>query len=228
MKQTKVFLVITVLVLLINICGAAEIKGRVVNFALERVNNAIITINTVPQQRVITDNGEYLIEVPTGNYTLTAKELKDGLVVAETSIDIAVVDQGSYRLDIILFPNVTEGQISFTDVNSTNIIGETNKNSNHSIYYIGAFIMLALLIVLIGIYFYLHKKEPQPKHIKDELKEKAMQIISEKKRIMQKELRQILFVSEPEISMLLSELEAEGKIRKIKKGRSNLIVFNRN
>lgn len=46
-------------------------------------------------------------------------------------------------------------------------------------------------------------------------------------RATQKELRKHLPLSEAKISLVLTELESAGKIRKIKKGRGNIIILNK-
>ncbi|GIU69679.1 MAG: hypothetical protein KatS3mg002_0915 [Candidatus Woesearchaeota archaeon] len=57
------------------------------------------------------------------------------------------------------------------------------------------------------------------------LESKLMNIIKEHSRITQKEIRKMLPYSEAKISLLITQLESEGKIKKIKKGRGNIIVY---
>ncbi len=59
----------------------------------------------------------------------------------------------------------------------------------------------------------------------DELKQRVYAIIIEEKRIRQKDLRKKFPYSEAKISLILSELQEEGKIRKIKKGRGNIVLL---
>ena len=50
-------------------------------------------------------------------------------------------------------------------------------------------------------------------------------IIKKEKRITQKELRKNSSLSEAKISLIITQLEKENKIQKIKKGRINIIIF---
>ena len=59
----------------------------------------------------------------------------------------------------------------------------------------------------------------------DEYAHKALQLIKKEKRTTQKELRKEIPLSEAKISLIVTELEDKGKIRKIKKGRGNILIF---
>ena len=61
----------------------------------------------------------------------------------------------------------------------------------------------------------------------DEYSEKIFSLIKEHKRMTQKELRKEIPLSEAKISLVVTELEHEGKIKKIRKGRGNIIIFVR-
>ena len=52
-----------------------------------------------------------------------------------------------------------------------------------------------------------------------------LDIIKKQERITQKELRKSIPLSEGKISLIISDLEHNGKIRKIKKGRGNILIF---
>ncbi len=59
----------------------------------------------------------------------------------------------------------------------------------------------------------------------DPLKEKILRLLQEHdKRMSQKELRKQFPFSEAKMSLAITELENEGKIKKIKKGRSNILI----
>ncbi len=51
--------------------------------------------------------------------------------------------------------------------------------------------------------------------------------LGKEKRMLQKDLRRVLGWSETKLSLVLAELESEGAIKKIKKGRTNIIVLRR-
>ena len=53
---------------------------------------------------------------------------------------------------------------------------------------------------------------------------KMLCFIKKEKRTTQKELRKMFPFSEAKISLMISDLESQGKIRKIKRGRGNIII----
>jgi uncharacterized membrane protein len=53
----------------------------------------------------------------------------------------------------------------------------------------------------------------------------VLELIKKKKRLTQKEIRREVPMSEAKISLVLAELEDQGKIKKIRKGRGNIIVL---
>ncbi|MBS3149146.1 hypothetical protein J4455_00425 [Candidatus Woesearchaeota archaeon] len=44
----------------------------------------------------------------------------------------------------------------------------------------------------------------------------------------QKDIRKELKISEAKVSLILTQLESEGRIKKIKKGRGNIVILNKN
>lgn len=54
---------------------------------------------------------------------------------------------------------------------------------------------------------------------------RTIALIREHSRITQKELRKMLPYSEAKISLVVAQLESAGKIKKIKKGRGNILVY---
>jgi uncharacterized membrane protein len=59
----------------------------------------------------------------------------------------------------------------------------------------------------------------------DEYEFKVLTIIKKEKRTTQKDIRKAIPLSEAKISLILTDLESQGKIRKIKKGRGNVLIF---
>ena len=86
------------------------------------------------------------------------------------------------------------------------------------------------------------KKKKKEKRAKEEPEEKKEEIKEEKEtindlnqiikiikdeggRATQKEIRKKIPLSEAKISLMIAELEHEGKVKKIKKGRGNIIIL---
>ncbi|MDP2750920.1 MAG: winged helix-turn-helix transcriptional regulator [Nanoarchaeota archaeon] len=72
------------------------------------------------------------------------------------------------------------------------------------------------------------KEEQEAKHeIRVTDLEKILEILKKNDgRATQKEIRKEIPLSEAKISLMITDLEAKGKIRKIKKGRGNIIILN--
>ena len=60
----------------------------------------------------------------------------------------------------------------------------------------------------------------------DDDAEKVLNFIKQEKRTTQKDIRKEFPVSEAKISLILTELESKGKIKKIKKGKTNVVILN--
>jgi uncharacterized membrane protein len=52
----------------------------------------------------------------------------------------------------------------------------------------------------------------------------VLAFIRSHKRVTQKEIRKSFPMSEAKISLIITDLESQGKVRKIKKGRGNVII----
>ena len=79
------------------------------------------------------------------------------------------------------------------------------------------------------IYWFLYRKLNINKKItskEDKDTDKILLILKKHGgRATQKDIRKEIPLSEAKISLMIAELEADGKIRKIKKGRGNILVL---
>ena len=90
--------------------------------------------------------------------------------------------------------------------------------------------VLLIVIVAVAAYFLLGKKKDgeKPKVEKkkelDEEEKKVIEILKGSEGMRnQKELREILKCTDTKISLLISSLEAQGYVKRIKKGRENIV-----
>ena len=60
----------------------------------------------------------------------------------------------------------------------------------------------------------------------DDESNKVLDLIKREKRITQKEIRNKFDLSEAKISLIITDLQNKGYVRRVKKGRGNVIVFN--
>jgi uncharacterized membrane protein len=219
MKQILIF---TILFILIStLVSAALIGGRIYDYSLNTASDATIEINTQPKQREIAKQGVYAFNVPAGQYTISATQHEDGTVTASTHEKITVKQDGEYKLDLILFPNLEEDkQLANTDIIIEPVFEEETS-------YIKIIILVFLFMIGITLYHWTKvlKKKTDTKTENTDLQQILSFIKQHGNRTTQKDIRKHFPSSEAKISLIITQLESEGKIKKIKKGRGNIIVL---
>ncbi|MEK6939247.1 MAG: hypothetical protein AABX31_00820 [Nanoarchaeota archaeon] len=226
--------------LLIPLVSAATLKGSIYDENLDLAKDVLIEINTIPQQKYLAKAGSYSFDLPVGKYALTAKN--DQYVVTE-EIEILSAT-GEYVLDLFLLPDFVEEDELWQETQQDLPLG-TEENIVPLWSWIIAGIIFAALL---GRIMYTRKKygslwkfrkrikaESQKtlEQHKEELAkepgyvEQALEIIKKQDgRISQKELRkEMMYLSEAKVSLIVTELEHKEKIEKIKKGRGNVLIL---
>ena len=211
-----------VLVLTVSFVSAATIHGTVYDFSLNKINKAIVEINTQPQQKEITNNADYEFTVGKGNYTIVARTINDELIAIE---NITITEEGNYTIDLIGFTDLEEELLIANGTEPTNETLESESNSNTT----SIIFWIILLLLIIGLGFYkLRNRSKEETTDESDLADKVLEFIKKQEgRTTQKELRKQFPFSEAKISLVLTELESKNKIEKIKKGRSNVIILKR-
>ncbi|MFH1649990.1 MAG: hypothetical protein ABIA93_05555 [Candidatus Woesearchaeota archaeon] len=219
----KTWITLFVLLLISASAEAAVIHGNVYDLALNKVEDAIVTIDTTPAQRVVAVNGEYSFTVQEGTYILKAVQYEDiaqELVRTQSNETITVGEEGDYLLDLILFPTVDLSPIDIGDINESGVnFGDTIKGNNTKIWIIA----IIAAIIIAGLALYVSRRKEKPTVQEDD---EILNYIKKEKRTTQNEIRKQFPYSEAKISLTISDLEAQGKIRKIKKGRANIIAYH--
>ena len=232
MLKGKILVYIFAVLLLVNFANAATIYGTVYDLSLKKVSNARVDINTIPNQFYVAQNGTYSFHVPNGKYTIKAQMMQKDNVFASVQENITISQEGSYVLDLILFPEIDEGiEDPGIDVNG-NIDGETG-NKRNVLLLIGFAVLLVLGIIAGVIYYLMTRNHGKPKSEEkiqgneDELEQVIKIIKKEGGRATQKDIRKEIPLSEAKISLMIAELEHKGLVEKIKKGRGNIIILKK-
>lgn len=231
--------------LLFSIAGAhaAAVHGSIYTWSdFEKpLKNAIIEINSTPVQSKVATDGTYSFEnLPPGNYSIVAKYYRNNILEYTAEEEIKIIDrEGIFNIDLLLFPPTEPESEYLADINLTSDI-DADSESDYTIY----IALLALLVSSSGVYYYIKKKARPAEPVRDEapktdIRTEAMivelppdlhdvynLIIKAGGRTTQKELRKRLSYSEASVSLMLDDLESRGLIKKIKKGRSNIIIAN--
>jgi len=232
MKKRLLFLVM-LLSLLPLVLGAA-IHGRVFDYNLRLAENSIVRISTVPEQMIVSSDGIYSFNVPIGDYVITAF-LKDesGTITYLVEENISVIDEGDYVRDLILFPSEDLDELNLENDIEQDL--KEQEGEQEGLMPVHTRILISAgLILLLGIIVWLALRDKGKKkgvfggvvggEEPDDLAE-LLAFIRKHRRVTQKEIRKEFSLSEAKISLMITDLESQGKIRKIKKGRGNVIVY---
>jgi uncharacterized membrane protein len=133
-----------------------------------------------------------------------------------------VKQDGVYRIDLILFP-VIESEI-IEESQEEILKDEYFEESND---YLPLFILSIIVLMIIILIFVIRlKKEEKRLEKADDYLTKIVNILEREKRVTQKQIRKEVPLSEAKISLMISELESEGIVEKIKKGRGNILIYS--
>ena len=202
------------------------IHGTVYDFGLDKLADSVVEINSTPRQQMVAKNGTYSFSVPSGTYSLKARHEKTDSEIVES---IAATVEGDYILDLILLPSL--GGDEELVMEQPEILEEIVKEKPvvHWVLWVIVFVVLGYLVFKIS-------KKPQQiveKIIQKEVKEvavveelqKILELIErEGGRTTQKDIRKQFPYSEAKISLMIDDLEAKGLVKKVKKGRGNIII----
>lgn len=222
MKKQAV--IILLLLLSVELASAAKISGTVYDYTLNRAGNVILEVNSSPRQQYISKDGTYDFELSDGSYILTARSYNNGRLVSSDIEYLNISGNGNFVIDIIMFPSLDEEENLFEDIDiNLSSVAETEK-SNHFYFFM---ILSGLLIFGVLVYIMIRKKR-KPKVMPaqdDDVAGHVLLLIKKHRRMTQKEIRKEIPMSEAKISLVLTELEAQGTIKKVKKGRGNVIIL---
>ncbi len=237
------------LMMFMPIAKAATVHGEVYDLNFNKLPNSIVEVNSIPKQSFIVKDQGYSFKVNPGEYTIKAYYVKNQELIALTQESIIIKDQnGDYNLDLILFPyvdnNLTDLNLSILDYSK--IENNKDKLSPSLVIILSLISLMVVVYLIIGYRKNTKKSEEINKHLeslndkpidkesqnidesKDPHLENAYSIIKEEKRINQKDLRKRLSLSETKVSLLITQLESEGKVKKVKKGRGNIVILTKN
>lgn len=240
----RVVFITLLLLFLPHVALAATISGTVYDFNLDQVDSAVVSITTQPEQRIVAKNGTYSFSVPEGGYVLLARAKIEG-EEWDTSENITVIGDGVYALDLILEPSFSDVDSLAPDneeLPSLDVTIPASQVSSSSA--LGVMIALGIVLVvvaLVGVVVMLRRQNKSRAHgashadvsktnasvqIDDEFVTAVISAMRKHDgRITQRDLRKEVPFSEAKVSLVLTQLESEGKIQKIKKGRGNVLVL---
>lgn len=220
---------------------AATVHGKIYGPGLDIVKNAMVYVNSTPRQNMVSPDGTYSFTLPQGDYTIEAIYASKGILLYDRET-INLPSEGDFTSDLILFESPDIENISF-DEQELRMIEELLKEKPKTNWLLIAGIAAGAIIIAAVIFFvYKRRKKPkvrkakrrfrakalkqtEEKPVGDEVMAKAMEILKRERRVNQKDLRKEIGVSEAKLSLVIADLEAQGKVQKIKRGRGNIILY---
>lgn len=208
--------------------NTAKIHGTVYDwFYFEPLNNAIVEINTAPKQTVVADNGEYSFDVPLGDYTISASYYVQNTLISYDEDNLSIVAAGEYQVDLIPLPVIDENDLPENIVPKIDDAVESNLLTG-----VAVLLVIAAAAISLG---YLGTRR-RPKAVAEPVVkvvglpsdlQQIVEILRESGgRMNQVDLRKRIPYSEAKVSLMLSDLEHRGVVRRLKRGRGNIIVLS--
>lgn len=225
--------VLILLVLITCIVNAYTISGKIYDSNLNPVNTALVQINS-PKQISLATNANYTFNLSKGEY-----EIQVAAVVNNKNLtykDNITIENSDVTYDIILIENqVIDSSLNqlTQSLNENYSVNYQKPQENNQFDYTP--FALLLLAALIAIFAFKNKKPKPTTNLitpseslilekADEYKQQILSLLDKQGgAASQKELRSELPWSEARVSIELSELEKQGKIKRVKTGRANLI-----
>ena len=212
----------------LNIASAAILHGTIYDMDFRTLNNAIVQVNTSTPQRFVSKEGQYSFVLDPGSYKITTVYELPNHVLLHSEQNITISGDGYYVNDIFLRPtNPISGNVVYE------VKGENKLLSWLTSYWWSSPIIMALIAAIMILisrnkaYKKLEKKLEEEGTSDQYLKDVLKFIKHEGRRTTQKDIRKNIPLSEAKISLLITELENKGIIKKIKKGRGNIITLNK-
>ena len=237
-------------VIFISGAHAATLHGTIYEWSdfENPLKGAIVEINSTPSQYMISANGTYSLNLSSGNYTIKARYYRNNILEFETEDDIRINREGDYVHDLLLFPPTELDNQYLGDINLTGDL--VLKSDSNQIYYI---VTAILVLAALSILYWIRKKKnkqiekrsgettgiapeippevppeiivkTESMELPEDLREIYGLILKKGGRVTQKDLRKEVKYGEAKVSLMIADLENRGLIKKIKRGRANIII----
>ena len=232
------------------------ISGEIYDASFNIIEKSLVSINTTPIQKIIAHKN-YTFNIPPGKYLITAQINKNNEnYIGKEEVVIPNQNTNSiYQRDIILFADLSE-EYDLINEEALNEIIEIDDSYTKFYYQPQSIIFMIIWIITIVFILKAFSKQ-QEKHKTDEkeiesvvkkeisdLKKEIntinkkeilirkeldpyIKFIAKEKQLLQKNFKKEFPMSDAKASLIISELEELGIVKKIKKGRGNILTYNK-
>lgn len=246
MKRT-IIAIFTLALILTTFAQAAVLYGTVYDARLNALPKALVEINTTPRQTMVATRGEYSFNVSPGYY-----KIKAVFENASTNTEALVASEGEFRIDLVMI-DVDIGELNADETSLPSTLNETlaeektqPPTQGETLAFFAIAALAAAALVATALFFTRFKKQTKieakttarkkaRREVARIVKEKRVALTREQRellekikgagsRLTQRELRKQVDYSEAKVSLDLDVLESQGLIKRIKKGRGNIII----
>src|SRR3989344_932657 len=192
------------------LASAAILHGTIYDTSYVKLNDVLVEVNSSPSQVFVSKEGQYSFVLEPGSYELTAKYKLNGENYLYSAQNVTISRDGYFVKDLFLTPTYRI---------------EIVPASPPINYILIILVISGLLIAALSLYAFRRKPKPA---VGDNLSNDLLSIIQkEGGRTTQKDIRKMMPQSEAKISLMISDLENQGLLKKIKKGRGNILILTK-
>lgn len=199
-------LAVLALLLIVGCSSPAFVHGDIYSSSLEELDGTLIRLEGRFSYQLVVPGSNYSIFLPEGSYTISASQFDEHgglLLYAQQDIMVGGEDQ---EIDLILYP------------------------PNQDIL-----LAVGIMAILAAVFLFANRRwrardkqtgtrKSTESHALDGDALKVLAALeSSDNRATQKELRQSLRFSDAKLSLILTELEQTGRVKKFRRGRANII-----
>ncbi|HNT60658.1 MAG TPA: hypothetical protein PKJ97_01630, partial [Candidatus Bilamarchaeaceae archaeon] len=213
---------------------AANLSGSIYSMdSFDAVQGVVVKAEGASTYQAFSTDGTYAMDIPAGEYTVKAFYYPEGKLGGYAE-DRIMLGEGGASYDFVLFaPDEFEAVVGF-DVPGLDEEIPEQEHDLAPLIFLGAALGVAVVALA---YFFMKRKmlegAVEKIHLEkkklDEEEKKVLEILGNSEGMRnQKELREIMKCTEAKMSLLVSGLEAQGYVKRIKRGRENIVKLIRN
>lgn len=156
-----IFAILLVVPFLMTAGASATIHGVVYEWnTFQPLENVIVNVNSTPVQSMVCKYGTYSFELPEGNYKISASYYEDSSLIYYAEDFVNITDEGSYVLDLLLFPDYSQSassiNVSSSSSSSNQPVSAQNATAVQSNFISVDTILITVLILLVLFFLLRH------------------------------------------------------------------------